>query len=128
MTNIFSIILNKNSFNLKLFIIKDHHISKIEKDLNANVERQCIFKIRIKKGIKYKKVFKNILITEEIKSGLWLKHNVFSILQSSIIEGLMWVKKCAKIISTVGENIIATNKKPNNFCYPLKIVIFTILR
>ena len=29
---------------------------------------------------------------------------------------------------TVGENIIATIKMRNNFCYPLKMVIFPILR
>ena len=28
---------------------------------------------------------------------------------------------------TVGENIIATIKMRNNFCYPLKMVIFPIL-
>ena len=29
---------------------------------------------------------------------------------------------------TVGENIIATIKMRNNFCYPLKMAIFPILR
>ena len=29
---------------------------------------------------------------------------------------------------TVDENIIATIKMQNNFCYPLKMVIFPILR
>ena len=33
-----------------------------------------------------------------------------------------------RTIYTVGENIIATTKTPNNFCYPLKMVIFPILR
>ena len=31
-------------------------------------------------------------------------------------------------LSTVGENIIATTKMQNKFCYPLKMVIFPILR
>jgi hypothetical protein len=31
-------------------------------------------------------------------------------------------------VCTVGENIIATIKMRNNFCYPLKMVIFPILR
>ena len=31
-------------------------------------------------------------------------------------------------LDTVGENIIATIKKRNNFWYPLKMVIFPILR
>ena len=31
-------------------------------------------------------------------------------------------------VNTVGENIIATIKMRNYFCYPLKMVIFTILR
>jgi hypothetical protein len=30
--------------------------------------------------------------------------------------------------STVDENIIATIKMRNNFCYPLKMIIFPILR
>ena len=30
-------------------------------------------------------------------------------------------------IHTVGENVIATNKMRNNFCYPLKIGIYLLL-
>ena len=30
--------------------------------------------------------------------------------------------------TTVGENIITTNKMPNDYCYHLKMVLFPILR
>ena len=32
-----------------------------------------------------------------------------------------------KILHTVGENIIATTKIRNNFCYPLRMVMFSII-
>ena len=43
-----------------------------------------------------------------------------------ILEYVVWVP-CTHTL-TVSENIIATIKIRNNFCYPLKIVIFPILR
>ena len=38
------------------------------------------------------------------------------------------INKNKKVPFTVGENIIATIKMRNNFCYPLKMVIFPTLR
>ena len=41
----------------------------------------------------------------------------------------VYVSMCIFVcMYTVGENIIATIKMRNNFCYPLKMIIFPILR
>ena len=53
---------------------------------------------------------------------------------TAILDGAPYFKthfRCIEIIFayfTVGENIIATINMRNNFCYPLKIAIFPILR
>ena len=57
-------------------------------------------------------------------------YEIFLWLHSGTVENLQR-KKHEKIINktaTVDENIIATIKMRNKFCYPLKVAIFPILR
>ena len=57
-------------------------------------------------------------------------------LSNKIIDAQTMIKDAIKLSQqiilynngTVGENIIATIKMRNNFCYPLKVVFFPILR
>ena len=49
--------------------------------------------------------------------------------QCHSIYSILCVKFCCEgALCTVGENIVATIKMRNDFCYPLKKVIFPILR
>ena len=75
----------------------------------------------------------NVMIFNQIYHMFWLylnnwyvdrKTNVSSTLRRKLIPNPLYLNK----ISTVGENIIATIKIRNNFCYPFKMVIFPILR
>ena len=86
---------------------------------------QPIYKINTK--IKQRGLKRQLLLSQSGKSDkenrkrtIWWHHYYFAFLGAPIIFLLT--------LCTVGENIIATIKIRNNFCYPLKLVIFPILQ